>query len=214
MIKLRLLLVLFLQFSAQQVYGIERIPIQVQRHRVGAPITLGVPFPRGALTSPDCVRVVGHNGREILSQVTEVSTWEPAGESIKWAWVFFFAESDEKVFIEYGEDVARELNPSPRIDILNSQRDNGFIEVTTGPLRFKVKKGEAKRPPDSRRAPAGSCFGVLPQQYQWAARGLRVESRPELFGGGDPKSGDDEDSEAARTARRWLDSGDALSSVN
>jgi len=100
MIKLRLLLVLFLQFSAQQVYGIERIPIQVQRHRVGAPITLGVPFPRGALTSPDCVRVVGHNGREILSQVTEVSTWEPAGESIKWAWVFYAGQLESYAWFE------------------------------------------------------------------------------------------------------------------
>jgi len=107
MMKQRLLLLLFLLFSAQRAYGIGRIPIRVQRHRVGAPLTLGVPFPRGALTSPDRVRVVGSDGREILSQVTEVSAWEPTDESIKWIWVFFLAESSEEYFIEYGEDVSR-----------------------------------------------------------------------------------------------------------
>lgn len=61
MMKPRLLLFLFLLFSVQRVYGLERIPIRVQRHRVGAPLTLGVPLESHSwfedLRMDSCVRL-------------------------------------------------------------------------------------------------------------------------------------------------------------
>jgi hypothetical protein len=84
-----------------------RIPITVQRHAPGAPLTFGVPFPKGALHSPDQVRVLTSAGREVPAQVTEVTTWEPADPGIKWIWVFFFAGPDDHYLLEYGPGVWR-----------------------------------------------------------------------------------------------------------
>ena len=80
--------------AAQPAAAPARLPITVERHVEGAPLTFGVPFPKGALASPDQVRVLTAAGREVPSQVTEVATWEPADPSLKWIWVFFFAERD------------------------------------------------------------------------------------------------------------------------
>jgi len=133
-----------LSFLAPSSMGSEvagRIPIHVERSSVGAPLTFGLPFPKGVLRSPDHVRVVAPDGREIPSQVTEVTTWEPADPSIKWVWVFFFAESEDHYFVEYGDSVRPEL-PGVVMEIVNNQRADGLMEVTTGPLRFVVHRGE------------------------------------------------------------------------
>ena len=87
--------------------GAERIAIQVEKTAAGAPITLGVPFAQGALSSPDRVRLLDNNGNEIPCQVTEVSSWEPLDFSVKWIWVFFFASNERDYILEYGEDVER-----------------------------------------------------------------------------------------------------------
>ena len=121
---------------------VARIPIRVERAVDGAPLTFGIPFPKDALRSPEEVRVVTVEGREIPSQITEVSTWEPADTSIKWVWVFFFAEEADRYVVEYGSGVQRAPTTGARILVRNNQRDNGGAEVTTGPLRFTVRKGE------------------------------------------------------------------------
>ncbi len=79
-------LIAFLLFVVQPIFSAERIPIHIKKHAVGAPLTLGIPVPEAVLYSPDHVRVLDENGEEIVSQVTEVSTWEPADESINWIW--------------------------------------------------------------------------------------------------------------------------------
>lgn len=117
-----------------------RLPITIERHAPGAPITLGVPFPKGALQSPDHVRVITRAGREVPSQVTEVATWEPADRSLKWAWVFFFAEDDRDYLLEFGPGVERAY-AGGRLEVVNNQREGGLLEVTTGPLRFVVQQG-------------------------------------------------------------------------
>ncbi len=118
-----------------------RVPVIVERHVDGAPLTFGVPFPKGALSSPDHVRVLAPDGREVPSQVTEVTTWEPADPSIKWVWVFFFAGPADRYVLEYGTDVRREIGPRG-LEVVNNQREGGLVEVTTGALRFVVQQGE------------------------------------------------------------------------
>jgi hypothetical protein len=118
-----------------------RVPLVVERHQTGAPVTLGVPFPRGVLDSPDHVRVVGPDGVEVPSQVTEVTTWKPADPSIKWVWVFFFATGAADYSLEYGRAVRRQM-PVRRIEVANNARENGLAEITTGPLRFTVRQGD------------------------------------------------------------------------
>ena len=118
----------------------EQVPVTVEEAKPGAPITMGVPFPKGALQSPDHVRVLATDGEEIPSQVTTVTTWAPADSSLKWVWVFFFAEDTDTYRLEYGPDVERAPITGDRITFVNNQRPTGFAEISTGPLRFRVKK--------------------------------------------------------------------------
>lgn len=118
-----------------------RVPLRVERHVEGMPVTLGVPFPKGALTSPDNVRLLTHEGRELPAQVTEVTTWEPADRSVKWIWVSFFAGAGSEYQLEYGPDV-HPTRGAAALEVVNNQREGGLLEVTTGPMRFVVQQGE------------------------------------------------------------------------
>lgn len=133
--------VLWLLLPPTEVAGAERLSIRVARPLPGAPLTLGVPFPRGAVSSPDTIRVVTSDGREIPAQVTEVATWEPVDPSVKWVWVFFFAEGADRYYLEYGDGVVR-ARPRRPLEIVNNQRAQGVAEITTGPLRLDVRQGE------------------------------------------------------------------------
>jgi hypothetical protein len=118
-----------------------RIPLRVERHVEGMPVTLGVPFPKGALASPDHVRLLTHEGRELPAQVTEVTTWEPSDRSIKWIWISFFAGRGAQYHVEYGADVRR-TRDFPALEVVNNQREGGLLEVTTGPMRFVIQQGD------------------------------------------------------------------------
>ena len=127
--------------STRQASDVGRLPVRIERHQPGAPVTLGVPFPKGVLASPDHVRVVRADGTPLATQVTEVTTWEPADPSIKWVWVFFFAEASPDYVLEFGPAVSRPM-PAGRVQVVNNARDGGLAEVTTGPLRFTVRQGD------------------------------------------------------------------------
>ncbi len=107
----------------------------------GAPVLFGVPLPRGVLRSPDQVRLLAPDGREVPSQISEVSTWAPADDSIKWIWVFFFAEASDRYTLEFGDAVRRAEAPAPHVSVLNNQRPGGYLIVDTGPMKFEVRKG-------------------------------------------------------------------------
>ena len=128
---------------AAQVVSVNvgRVPLTVERHQTGAPVTLGVPFPRGVLDSPDHVRVLRPDGLEQPSQVTEVTTWDPIDPSVKWVWVFFFADAGPVYALDYGPTVRRQPITTP-LEFVNNPRAQGLAEITTGPLRFVVRQGE------------------------------------------------------------------------
>lgn len=121
---------------------VHRLTLYVEHSREGAPLVFGIPFPRGVLHSPDQVRLLTPEGREIPCQTTEVTTWEPADPSIKWLWIFFFAGSSNRYTVEYGAGVRRSAIPAERLTIINNQGERGFVDVTTGPLHFVIRKGE------------------------------------------------------------------------
>ncbi len=135
-----LLLFLLLIFSTTTLFAVERIPLKIEKHADGAPITIGIPFANGTLYSPDHIRLLNKNGTEIPSQITEVNNWQPLNSSIKWVWVFFFADAGDTYSLEYGEDVKREPYKGERVIIRNVQRMGSYTEVNTGPLNFKIKK--------------------------------------------------------------------------
>jgi hypothetical protein len=117
------------------------IPIEVKDHQVDMPQLLGLPIPEGTLYSPDHVRVLDASGQEIPSQITKVSTWAPADESIKWIWVFFFSTEDDNYTVEYGDEVRNGRLYDQVLTVNNNQRPTGEVEVNTGPLRFTIEKG-------------------------------------------------------------------------
>ncbi len=134
------LLIGLLAVAIAPLRAADRVPITIEAHVPGAPITLGVPFPKGALYSPDHVRVLTADGVEIPSQITEVTTWAPADSSLKWIWVFFFADAGDTYQLEYGDDVKRAPIMDEHVTFVNNQRPYGYTEITTGPLRLRVAK--------------------------------------------------------------------------
>jgi hypothetical protein len=121
--------------------AVTRLPVKIERHAPGAAVVFGVPFPAGALKSPDHVRLLDAAGREVPSQISEVSTWEPADPSIKWIWVFLFAGARDAYTLEFGDSVRRMEPPAPHLSVINNQRPGGYVMVDTGPMRFEVRKG-------------------------------------------------------------------------
>ncbi|MDR9366150.1 MAG: hypothetical protein RI575_12480 [Balneolaceae bacterium] len=122
-------------------FASDTVTIHVKNAESGVPVKLGIPFPEGALYSPDHVRVLNDDGQEIISQTTQVTTWEPANYSVKWLWIFFFTDNSSEYTVEYGEDVRKTVEIEHPIVFKNNQRDNGFAEIDTGPLKFRVDKG-------------------------------------------------------------------------
>lgn len=118
------------------------IPLRVDRVTQEVPVTFGVPFPRGALLSPDQVRILNERGVEVPSQITEVTSWAPASPSLQWIWVDFITEGSARYQLEYGPKVRRSAALPESLRIVNSQRPNGGVEVDTGAIRFRVARGE------------------------------------------------------------------------
>lgn len=137
-----------------------KVPVTIANHQLDQPQLFGVPVPQGELFSPDHVRVLNAKGVEIPSQITKVSTWAPADESIKWLWVFFFTDEGETYSVEYGDQVRNSRLYDQTLSVRNNQRPNGEVDVNTGPLRFVVRKGEGG---GWMNTPAGSGFLDLVQ---------------------------------------------------
>jgi hypothetical protein len=114
-----------------------QLKIKIENNKEGAPITLGIPFPKGALYSIDNVRLINSNGEEVESQITEVSTWQPADDSVKWIWVFFFSDKSVEYTLEFGKGV---VPKQPKLCIIstNNMRTRGGVTVNTGPLSFNL----------------------------------------------------------------------------
>lgn len=134
------LMLVAMGLSAASCQAADRVPITIKQHVPGAPITVGIPFPKGTLYSPEHVRLLSATGDVVPSQVTEVTSWAPADSSLKWIWVFFFAEMGDTYQLEYGDDVQRAPITGDRVTFVNNQRPYGVTEITTGPLRLQVAK--------------------------------------------------------------------------
>jgi hypothetical protein len=132
-----ILVALMLQTIAMHAGVVKQIPIRIENNIVGAPITIGIPFPKGELFSVENIRLLDNNGKEVLCQTTEVTSWEPADVSIKWIWVFFFSGKSSDYMLQYGKDVIP-LPVKERIVSVNNMRPKGGISVNTGPLSFNI----------------------------------------------------------------------------
>ena len=141
LLPLKLLYYFLLFFSISfNLFASKSFNINVKNSVMGAPITVGVPFPIGVLSSSDNIRLVDIKGNEIPSQITEVSRWLPSKESVKWVWVFFFSTGENQYELQYGSDISRSSISGPKIKIKNNQRKNQTSDVDNGLLKFSISK--------------------------------------------------------------------------
>lgn len=134
-----LLIAFFLVISCETKESSNQVKITIDNNKIGAPVTLGIPFPKGELYSVDHLRLLTSDGIEIPCQTTEVTTWGPLDDSVKWVWVFFFSEKGSEYVLEYGDSIVP-IRPKERIVSSNNMRPQGGIEVNTGPLSFSIHK--------------------------------------------------------------------------
>ena len=103
-----------------------------------APVTLGIPFPRGELSSSRNVRLLGENFEEITAQFRPLALW-PDG-SVMWM-LIDFTSSVEKggeaiYYLEYGDEVVREEYATS----LSVVDVGDAVYVRTGPMNLTVDK--------------------------------------------------------------------------
>lgn len=119
----------------------------------GVPMTLGVPFPRGALWDTRNLRLQDADGGEIPMQAKTTAKWSRFG-SIKWILLDFVAAVDggEQVFLlEYGPDINRESGADMMVAETGTfppALDAGMLRLGADGLAFEgrpVLKPEALR---------------------------------------------------------------------
>ena len=102
------------------------------------PVTSGIPFPQGELSSSDNARVLTSANREVPSQMRVMSAW-PDG-SVKWLLVDFqanVARNQKSTYrLEYGKGVSRTQVNSP----LRVKEDKTNIKIDTGEIKFSISR--------------------------------------------------------------------------
>ncbi len=102
----------------------------------GVSFTVGVPFPRGVLSSADNVRLLDEEGIEVPVDVKETARWSRYG-SIKWLLCDFTADvqgGGRGLILEYGPDVSRADSTD---GIVVEEKDTGFPNVRAGALEVR-----------------------------------------------------------------------------
>ncbi len=98
-----------------------------------APMTLGVPFPRGALSDPLQTRLVDESGREIPLQTRVTAKWSRFG-TVRWLLCDFTVDLEGEprtVYLEYGPEVSRMAAK----DIAVADSTEGFPALDAGRIR-------------------------------------------------------------------------------
>jgi len=99
-----------------------------------APMTVGVPFPRGALDDEANVRLVDENAAEIPLQTRVTAKWSRFGP-VKWLLCDFTVDLDgepREVHLEYGPEVSRSETPN----MTTGDLAGGFPALDAGRVRI------------------------------------------------------------------------------
>jgi len=118
-----------------------RIPLRVLNEPAariaGAPMTVGVPFPRGALDDEANVRLADENGTELPLQTRTTARWSRFGP-VKWLLCDFTADVDRAprtLFLEYGPRVRRKTKEPMTV----VTAETGFPSLNAGRIRISEK---------------------------------------------------------------------------
>ncbi|MGE5342316.1 MAG: hypothetical protein ACM3SY_12640 [Candidatus Omnitrophota bacterium] len=129
----------FICFIGSSIFAQTRIPLIVQERagiaRANEPVTLGVPFSKGALHAGTPVRIVDAGGTPINAQFKTMATWSDG--SIKWMKCDFQASASASTAATYYLELNASYTTSTSMTV--SETAEG-VTVTTGPLRFVVSK--------------------------------------------------------------------------
>ena len=119
-----------------------RIPLLVRRKSKGTgtwPVSIGVPFAKGALGASDETRL-RQGRREVPLQTRTLATW-PDG-SVRWALLDYQGDGAEDYVLDFGRGVKRKKTASP-ISVTESRKG---IQVTTGPIQVEFPRHEVHLP--------------------------------------------------------------------
>jgi len=127
-----------------QADGITRVPLYVNNPSAGLradfPVSGGIPFPKGELTSLDGIELVDRAGNKLPAQFRPLGFW--IDKSIKWLQVDtkmdLWANQRQICYLRYGllDGKAKKESTSP-IDVV--EKKDGII-VSTGPMKFMIHK--------------------------------------------------------------------------
>ena len=138
------------------------------------PVTVGVPFARGVLTTLDNVRLLSPGGEEVPVEVGAPATWDRARSSVRWLHLkcpVAIGDAGKDYTLEYGPQVKR----APATPKLRASQTEESITVDTGRLKFVVarrpfrfiesawldRNGDQQYAEDERVVTPGSDSGLL-----------------------------------------------------
>ena len=98
------------------------------------PVSVGLVFPEGALTSTRG-RVVNDLGQTIAHEAEVTGMWQPDRTSIKWLLLHFRVSTDRKYFFEPGSEPY-----TPQGNLL-ATTEGDSIKISTGPLEVTMTSG-------------------------------------------------------------------------
>jgi hypothetical protein len=104
------------------------------------PITIGVPFPRGAMDDPSRLSLLDADGRAVPLDATVTERWSDG--SVRWALLDFQARASAPAAAAYRLRI--EDAPRPRASsALRVTKERSSIAIDTGAARFTLREGGA-----------------------------------------------------------------------
>ncbi len=137
-----------------------RLPLLLRRPAsIPWPVSVGIPFPEGALGSSDQIRLLEKSRAEIPLQAHTLAHW--ADGSVRWALLDFLADGKDNCTVEYGREISRNQPDDP----LTVDQSRTGITVTTGPIRVEFSRSSVHLPGIvSLRQPDGAYRRITPEK--------------------------------------------------
>lgn len=127
--------------SSLSSQGAGRVPIVLDwgdNHLATAPVTFGIPLPRGLADSTEQLCVVTEEGELIPAQMEVTATWDGPTGSIRWLLLSMNVQKGQSYALEYGREARTDNLPDQQKVRVEDGAE--VIAVTTGPMRAEVSK--------------------------------------------------------------------------
>lgn len=124
------------------------IPIGVEDgsrvKRENFPVTLGVPFPKGAFKINAPVKLLSPKGKIVPAQFEVMSVWPD--KSLKWLRVDFQANCPSGAYVFYNLNIGKGIKAQKKQgENLIAEKD-AYLEIKTGPMKVVINKNKLAIP--------------------------------------------------------------------